>query len=157
MEKSLQPPFPFSRVAQIGIIVRDLDEATAYYEALGFGPFRKAEGAAPITDREVYGRPAPDVRNRIATAMLGEVEIELVQPVSGASAQREFLERRGEGVNHLGFVVDDLEEAVAKLVETGFRVVSRGRVAGGGGFAYMDTDRVGGVIFELIKLPGKMR
>jgi methylmalonyl-CoA/ethylmalonyl-CoA epimerase len=67
--------------------------------------------------------------------------------------QREFLEKRGEGVNHLGFVVEDLEGAVSRLTERGFRVVSRGRVAHGGAFAYFDTDRVGGIIFELIKLP----
>ncbi len=143
----------FARIAQIGVVVRDLDAATAFYEALGVGPFHKTAGAAPIMDREVHGRPAPDVSNRIAIGLLGDIEIELVQPVSGASVQREFLETRGEGVNHLGFVVEDLDGAVSALTERGFRVVSRGKVAHGGAFAYFDTDQVGGIIFELIKLP----
>ena len=153
MEQTQEPRSPFARVAQIGVIVRDLNAATAFYETLGLGPFKTGKGTAPITDREVHGKAAPDVKNRIATAMLGEVEIELVQPVSGASLQREFLETRGEGVNHLGFVVEDLEGEVARLITRGFRVVSRGTVAGGGAFAYLDTDRVGGVIFELMRLP----
>ena len=145
-------PSPFARVAQIGVIVRDLEAALAFYEALGLGPFKTSAGAAPIVDREVYGKPAPDVKNRIATTRLGQVELELVQPVSGASMQREFLERHGEGVNHLGFVVEDLEAEVPRLLAKGFRIVSRGRVLGGGAFAYLDTDRIGGVVFELMQV-----
>ena len=152
MKQTAHSPSPFARVAQIGVIVRDLEAATAFYEALGLGPFKMSAGAAPIVDREVYGKAAPDVKNRIATTRLGEVELELVQPVSGASMQREFLERHGEGVNHLGFVVEDLEEEVSKLVAKGFRLVSRGKVQGGGAFVYLDTDRVGGVIFELMQV-----
>ena len=152
MKQTAQSSSPFARVVQIGVIVKDLEAATTFYEALGLGPFKTGPGAAPIVEREVYGKAAPDVKNRIATARLGEVELELVQPVSGASLQREFLERHGEGVNHLGFVVENLEGEVSKLVAKGFRIVFRGKVLGGGAFVYVDTDRVGGVIFELMQL-----
>ncbi|HSB77514.1 MAG TPA: hypothetical protein VLM91_01905 [Candidatus Methylomirabilis sp.] len=40
----------------------------------------------------------------------------------------------------------------SKLVAEGFRLVSRGKVLGGGAFAYLDTDRVGGVMFELMQV-----
>jgi methylmalonyl-CoA/ethylmalonyl-CoA epimerase len=141
---------PFARVHQIGVIVRDLDQAVAFYEDLGIGPFESPQGPAPIFDRRVYGKPAPDVRNRISKTQMGAVELELVQPVSGNSPQREFLEQHGEGVNHLAFLVEDLDGEVATLVQKGFRVLSSGKTARSA-FAYLDTDRIGGVIFELIQ------
>jgi catechol 2,3-dioxygenase-like lactoylglutathione lyase family enzyme len=85
----------FSSVHQIGVIVRDIDEAVAFYEDLGIGPFEAPKGPAPIFDRQVYGKPAPDVKNRIGTTQMGAVQLELVQPVSGKSLQMEFLEKHG--------------------------------------------------------------
>ena len=143
-EKSL-----FSKVDQVGVLVRDLDKAVEYYEALGIGPFHPPKKAIPI-NRKVYGKPAPDVKNRGIMAEIGEIEFELVQPVSGESIQRKFLETRGEGINHLGFFVNDVEKETARLIEKGFKVISSWRYAGGGGGAYFNTDRVGGVIFELL-------
>lgn len=148
---------PFSTVYQIGVIVRDLDAAVEHFETLGIGPFTLSKNPAPIVDRIVHGRPAPDVKNRISKAQMGDVELELVQPVSGESVQKEFLEKHGEGINHLGFLVNDLEAETAKLVEKGFRVISSGKTTSGGAFAYLDTDRVGGIVFELIQRPRMTR
>jgi len=141
---------PFSSVHQIGVIVRDMDKAVAFYEDLGIGPFKLPKGPAPIFDRQVYGKPAPDVKNRISTTQMGAVQLELVQPVSGKSLQMEFLGKHEEGVNHLAFLVDDLDREVAKLVQKRFRVISSGKTSQSA-FAYFDTDKVGGVIFELIQ------
>jgi len=141
---------PFSIVHQIGVIVRDIDEAVAFYEDLGIGPFESPKGPAPIFERQMYGKPAPDVKNRISTTQMGAVQLELVQPVSGKSLQMDFLERNGEGVNHLAFLVNDLDGEVAKLVQKGFRVISSGKTVRST-FAYLDTDKVGGIVFELIQ------
>jgi len=147
---------PFANVYQIGVIVKDMDEAEKYYEALGIGPFESLKGPAP-TDRRVYGKPAPDVNLRVRIAQAGGVQFELIQPISGNSVQKEFLEKHGEGINHLGFLVDDLEREVAKLIEKGFRVISSGKTTAGGGFAYLDTDKIGGVVFEIIQLPSSAK
>ena len=144
---------PFSRISQIGVVVRGLDEAMRHCEALGVGPFESTQGAAPILNRHVYGKPASDVKNRIGIAKLGPVEIELVQPFTGKSVQREFLEKHGEGINHLGFLVDDIEAETAKLLAKGFQVISSGKTMAGGAFVYLDTDKVGGIMFELIQPP----
>ena len=84
---------------------------------------------------------------------MGPIGIELVQPVSGESVQKEWLERRGEGVNHICFIVDDIDEATAMMVEEGFEVTSSSNNEGGGGMAYFDTDKVGGIAIELEELP----
>ncbi len=154
MDNAPKRKSPFSTVYQVGVVVRDMDQAVRYYEALGIGPFESPKGTAPILERQVYGKPAPDVKNRISTAQMGPVELELVQPISGKSVQGEFLEKHGEGVNHLGFLVDQLDLEVARLLEKGFRVISRGKLADGQAFAYLDTDKIGGVVFELVQPPG---
>ena len=106
-----------------------------------------------LTDRKVHGKPTDNIRNISMMAQMGPIRFELAQPVSGESVQKEFLETRGEGVNHLGFVVDNLEEEVAKLVEKGFKVISSGQFAEGGSFVYLNTDKTGGIIFDFFKLP----
>ena len=153
MEKTGAEKLPFSKVDQVGIIVRDMDEAVEYYQSLGIGPFEALNASA--TDRKVYGRPADDVKNEVKIAQAGGVQLELVYPASGESIQKEFLDTKGEGINHLGFFVDDIDKEVAKLVEKGFKVISSGKFVGGGGFAYFDTGKVGGVLFELIQFPPK--
>ena len=149
MENTNVEKSPFAEVAQIGVMVRDLEKAIEYYESLGIGPFKIFEGL-PRLEREVHGKPAPDVKNRVAIAPWGHgVSLELVQPVSGESVQNEFLEKHGEGINHVGFYVDDLDEEIARMEKRGFKVVSGGKVGGVTRFAYMDMDKVGGVIFEM--------
>ena len=142
---------PFSRADHVGVVVKDMDKAIEYYESLGIGPFESLNVTS--IDRKVYGRPAPDVRNLSSVAQLGSVQFELIQPVSGESIQKEFLEKCGEGINHLGFFVDDLHKEVAELIKKGFEVISSAKFLGGGGFAYFNTNKIGGVIFELIQWP----
>jgi methylmalonyl-CoA/ethylmalonyl-CoA epimerase len=142
----------FSKIDQVGIVVRDIEKAMQYYSSFfGLGPFRRLNVTS--VDRVVYGRPAKDVANLTRVTRMGSVQFELVQPISGESIQKEFLEKRGEGINHLGFFVKDLDAEVTKLAEKGFKPVSTGRFTGGGGFAYFDTNQVGGVFFEVIQWP----
>lgn len=152
MEKSGRERLQFSKI-QIGVIVGDLDKAVEYYEALGIGPFRPSKGTP--TDRKVYGKPDPDIKNRAKVAQIGPIEFELLQPISGKSVQRKFLETKGEGISHLGFHVDDLDKEVAKLIRKGFQVISSGRYVeeSSGGFAWFDIDKIGGIQFELMKQP----
>jgi len=153
MEKPGTQRSPFSEVYQVGVIVRDMDQAVEYYQALGIGPFEPSRSI--LTDRRVYGKPADDVRNRVMSAQMGQVQFELIQPVSGKSVQMGFLEKHGEGINHLAFIVDNLDQEVARLAEKGFKVISSGKRVGGGGFVYLDTDKVGGIIFELVEFAPK--
>ena len=151
MEKSEAQKSSSLQIGQVGVVVRDIDKAVEYYSSFGIGPFEPLN--VSIIEREVYGKPAEDVKNIVKVAQVGKVDLELVQPAAGESIQKEFLERHGEGINHLGFFVDDLNQEVAKLVEKGFKVIMSAKFIGGGGFAYLDTDKVGGVQFELIQWP----
>ena len=149
METSGTEKLPFSRIDQVGVVVRDVEKAIEYYSSIGIGPFEYAQGM--IADRRLYGKPAADIKNVIALTQLGHVQLELIQPAGGESIHKEFLETKGEGIHHLGFLVDDLEKETAKLTEKGFKITQSGTFVGGGGFAYFDTDKVGGVLLELIQ------
>lgn len=88
----------------------------------------------------------------IRVAQVGQVELELIQPLEGESIYKEFLEKKGEGLHHLSFFVHDIDEEEARLTKQGFKALASGRRPGGG-FTYFETDRVGGVVMELIQRP----
>jgi hypothetical protein len=77
----------------------------------------------------------------------------LIQPGEGKSLYKDFLERKGEGVYHLGFVVEDVEESEAEVKGMGLRVLSRGRRGDGSGFSYLDTAEKAGVTLLIRQSP----
>ena len=143
-EKSL-----FPQLGQIGVVVRDLDRTVKYYsEILGLGPFRFAfDRSIPETTYRGEHRP---LRLKQAWTQLGPVELELIEVLSGESTHTEFLRDKGEGLHHLGFFVPDLDNALAKAEKLGIGVIQSGKIEGGG-FAYLDTEKNGGVIFEFVQ------
>ncbi|MDP6064080.1 MAG: VOC family protein [SAR202 cluster bacterium] len=140
-----------SRLHHVGVLVKNMDEAIDYYQAMGIGPFEPMGLVA--TGRKLYGRTVTDTTNVAKVTMKGPITIELVQPVSGESVQKEWLESKGEGINHICFAVDDIEEATSIMTKEGFKVISSADFAGGGGMAYFDTDKVGGFQIELLEVP----
>lgn len=145
---------PFSKIDQIGIVVKDMEKAVEYYQSLGIGPFKPLKNVVHI-ERVIRGKAANDVKNEVRVAQMGSVQLELVHTLEGESLQKEFLEARGEGVNHLGFFVDDLDKETVKMEEKGVKILSRSRYKGGGGAVYLDTAKIGGVILELIQWPSE--
>jgi catechol 2,3-dioxygenase-like lactoylglutathione lyase family enzyme len=140
----------WARAYQVGVVVRDLDRAKAFYERLGIGPFEEGPSAHTL-ERRIHGSPAPDAAVRGALAKMGDIEFELLQPVSGTTIQGEFLERHGEGVVHICAFTDDIDRDIAELVGLGYEVISEGWLADGGHFAYFDTTEVGGLVLELFE------
>lgn len=147
MQKVETGKSPFSKLRDVVVVVRDLDKAIEFYQSLGIGPF-EANVSAAVMDRRVYGKSS-NAKLKGAKTQIGPVELNLIEPVEGESVQREFLDRKGEGINKLGFEVNDLDKEVAKMEEKGLKVISFGRFPSGGGFAYFDTREVGGIILAL--------
>ncbi len=81
---------------------------------------------------------------------LENIYFEIIQPLSGNTTYKKFLEQKGEGLHHLGFIVDNLDEEMKKFKTNGFTTVQTGRFQGGG-FAYFDTQEKFGTILELIE------
>lgn len=142
----------FSTPHHIGVIVRDLDNAMKHYESLGIGPFEEFPSSEMdgLTDKTMYGKRI-DFKIRAAMCKMGDLELELIQPVKDAALMEDFLKSRGEGIHHIAFLVDNLEEETAKLTGKGYKIVFSVKRPGGGGGVYLDTGKVGGVILEFFK------
>ncbi len=151
MEKSNAGGLSLPDVCQVGVVVKDLDKAVNYYTSVfGIGPFRFVERhyeGVTIRDRNDVSYTV-----RIAIAPMGQVDFELIQVTEGESIHLEFLEKRGEGLEHLGFRVPDLDAEIERFKKCGINVLQSARRPGGG-YAYMDTEKIGGIIFELIQQP----
>jgi hypothetical protein len=102
-------------------------------------------------------RSAPaDFVAHISMTYVGDMQLELIQPVSGESIYTEFLERTGGGLHHLCWEVDDLDKALAEA--TGIPVVQTGDMAGGAiRFAYLDGAAHGVPYVELAQLDDGMK
>jgi catechol 2,3-dioxygenase-like lactoylglutathione lyase family enzyme len=142
----------WKRSYQVAVVVRDIDAATEFYERLGIGPFEEGPSAHTL-ERRIYGEDALDAEVRGRTAMMGAIELELLEPVAGRTVQGDFLEKHGEGVIHICAHTDDLDRDIAVMEELGIGVISYGVISDGGKFAYFDTRAVGGLILELAQ-PG---
>jgi catechol 2,3-dioxygenase-like lactoylglutathione lyase family enzyme len=138
------PKSPFSNLHHVAIVVEDLEKAIQFYTSIGVGPF---EDYPPL--KEYVKLNVPDEVGfhnvKIKVVQIGPIQIQLIQPGEGKSLYKDFLERKGEGVYHLGFVVDDVDDSEAELKKLGLKVLSSGRRADGSGFSYMDTAQEAGV------------
>ena len=143
--------FPPTSFCQVGIVVRSIDETIKYYEKVfGFGPFEIREVDYP--DATYYGERA-GYRGKRAFFQLGPIQIELIELRDGKTIHESFLREKGEGLHHVAFEVPNLEEGKRKAEEAGLKVIQSFTRPDGSGFAYLDSDRIGGVPFELIQRP----
>jgi methylmalonyl-CoA/ethylmalonyl-CoA epimerase len=144
---------PPSSLCQIGIVVKSIDETIKYYqEVFGFGPFEIRDVDYPTAT--YYGETA-GYRGKRAFFHLGPIQIELIELKDGKTIHESFLREKGEGLHHLGFLVKNLEEVKSNAEKAGLEVTQGFARPDGTGFAYVDSDRAGGVIFELIQRPEK--
>ena len=151
MAKEQKPRVKLPPVQQACIVVKDIDRAIEYYTStFGMGPFSVLD-----VDMEgvlLRGKPI-SAKIKVAFADSGPLQIELIQPVEGKSIYTEFLDSKGEGLHHLAFQVDDLDALLAELSKEGIEPIWHQRLPQFGiAFAYLNTARIGGVIFELIEV-----
>jgi methylmalonyl-CoA/ethylmalonyl-CoA epimerase len=146
----------FSTCHHLMIVVRDLKKAVEYYEKIGIGPFKPY---APLREYKKLNVKDKDAfyKLKIKVATLGPIELQVCEPGPGESIYRDFLEKKGEGVQHLGFVVNDIEKEESQMKEKGFRVLNSGRRVDGSGFTYFDTEASAGVTLLIRQNPRKSR
>jgi hypothetical protein len=138
---------------QQAYVVADRDSAElAMQNALGCGEFVNL----PPDDLE-YNLRGKQVSCALALgfARSGNMQIELLQPVRGEGLHVEFLAANGPGLHHLGFIVDDLDAAVAVGDASGFSNIMGARF-GSLRFCYLDTWDVLGLYVELVEDPDAM-
>jgi catechol 2,3-dioxygenase-like lactoylglutathione lyase family enzyme len=137
-------------ITQVAIVVRDIEKTARNYAGL----FGMEMPNIVITDPEekahtrYRGQPT-QARARLAFFRMGSLSLELIEPVGGPSTWQEFLDNHGEGVHHIAFQVEDMDEAVRFLESKGIPPVQRGDFTGGS-YAYVDSTPQLGAILELL-------
>ncbi len=135
---STEHPHKTGRIAHIGIAVRDLDDALRlYHDALGL----------PLHGRETVESD----RVTVAFLPIGDTEVELLEATDPQSPVARFIEKRGEGIHHVAFEVDDVGETLEILRERGFRLIDENPRTGAGGVrvAFVHPRSAHGVLIEL--------
>jgi len=127
---------PGATIAHIGVAVPDLTVALAFYrDVLGLEPrpLETADGA------------------RIASLPFGESEVELLEPITPDGPIARFLERRGPGIHHVCYRVPDLDAALARCRELGYRLVDEVPRTGAHGrrIAFLHPKATAGILVEL--------
>jgi len=132
----------------IGIAVKDLQAALAFYrDALGL----EIEAPEDVPSQHVRARfvPAGDARDRGAGAP--GVKLELLEATSAESPIAKYIDKRGPGLHHVTFRVDDLRAALARLKAHGARLIDEEPRPGAEGslIAFVHPSATGGVLIEL--------
>jgi len=130
-------------IRHLGFIVSDMDRAIEYYKSLGIatvGP--ELPLAQTSTNR---------VKMKARFAQIGSIILEFFQPVEGESMQLDFLRKHGEGIQHMAFVVADIDAEVDDLVSKGIKLIFRADMPTGIRIAYFDTGQIGDVPIELVQ------
>ena len=140
-------------LAHIGIVVKDLKKAIEYYSSVfGIGPFRSSDFV--LRKQLVKGKPFAGTLVNVVFAQMGPVEIELLEPVRDGP-HKWFLDSKGEGLHHLGFNVDNYDawmdyakqQGIEIFLNADFDLPGTGHMR----VAYLESDKPGSVIFELIE------
>jgi methylmalonyl-CoA/ethylmalonyl-CoA epimerase len=138
-------------VVQIGLIVRDIEATARAYAALLGVDVPAWSLTGPLEEAHTRYRGEPTAaRAKLAFFRLGNLQIELIEPVGGPSTWREFLDTHGEGVHHIAFTVEGMQEQVAGLEAHGMPLAQRGDYTGGR-YAYIDSSEQLKVILELLE------
>jgi methylmalonyl-CoA/ethylmalonyl-CoA epimerase len=139
-------------MVQICLVTRDHIRTMDHLLALGIGPWR-IHTHHPGTTRETLLRGEAHAFTCImAYAHSANVMWEIVEPVAGSGIFSEFLEQRGEGVHHVGFLCRDrsFAAAIVEFDRRGYQVVQSGRVWNGRvGYAFIGTYDALGLYFEI--------
>jgi catechol 2,3-dioxygenase-like lactoylglutathione lyase family enzyme len=139
-------------ISQIAIVVRHMDEALErYHRALGWGPWNIYEHKPPaLHDTYLHGQPT-EFTMLGAETHVGEIVVELLQPVDGPSIYKEWLDEHGEGLHHIAVMRPTPAESDAtkqRFEEMGAPVLMEGRIGETIHFYYLDTEPLLKVILE---------
>jgi len=126
------------KVDHIGIAVSNLEESLKFYtEVLGL----TCQGTEVVEEQKV----------RVAFLPVGDTEVELLESTDPEGPIARFIEKNGEGIQHLAFRVDDIEAAIAALQEQGVKMIDEKPRYGAGGarIAFVHPKATGRVLVEL--------
>ncbi len=142
---------PPGTLFHIGYVVPNLDRALAYFNDRLGAPRFMAFREVPVENATFRGSPAA-ISHSMAFGYVGDMQIEVIEPLSGHSTYAEFLNRvPAGGVHHLADRVDDYDRAVSALEMRGYTLVQSGTF-GRTRFGYFEAGDDIGTVTEIVHL-----
>ena len=135
---------PVKAINHIGIAVRSIEAQRPYYEGTLGAEF---EGIEEVPSQKV----------RVGFFRIGDVRLELLEPADPTSTVAAFLDKKGEGLHHVAFTVDDIEARIAELKGSGLRMIDEVPRPGAHHMriAFVHPKSTFGVLTELCEPPAK--
>lgn len=127
-----------THIEHVGIAVKNLEESIKYYEeVLGL----KCYSIEEVKDQKV----------KTAFFMVGETKVELLEPSEPNGPVGRFIEKKGEGIHHIAFAVDNIIKALKESEEKGIRLIDKNPQKGAEGLniAFLHPKSTFGVLTEL--------
>jgi methylmalonyl-CoA/ethylmalonyl-CoA epimerase len=126
------------KIDHLGIAVNSIEDGKNFWtDALGL----EFEGSETVEEQKVTTAFFP----------VGESEVELLESTAPDGPIAKFLEKKGQGIHHVAFRVDNVEEALAELKEKGIRLIDEKPRMGAGGakIAFLHPKATNGILVEL--------
>ena len=133
------------RIDHVGIACRDLDAAVAFYET--------TFGLTVVSRETIEEQGVHEAMLMVADAPAGMSYVQLLEPLGPDTPVGRFIERRGEGIHHVGYGVTDIDAALAAIGACGVRLIDARPRHGslGASIAFLHPADVGGVLTELVE------
>lgn len=126
------------KVDHIGIAVKDLDEAVKFYtEILGL----TVQGYEEVSEQKV----------KVAFIPIGDTELELLESTEPDGPIAKYIEKKGTGIQHVAFNVENIEKALEEIKEKGIRLIDEKPRYGAGGskIAFLHPKSTQGILVEV--------
>jgi len=146
-----EPTLGNNIVTQVGIIVRDIEtKARAWSEILGLPlPTIIITDTIDKTQAEYNSEPTP-ARAKLAFFHMGQLDVELIEPIDAPSTWKDQLDQHGDSLHHIAFEIKGMQEKISYLDSKGIPLVQRGEYIGGR-YAYLDGVAQLGTVLELLE------
>jgi methylmalonyl-CoA/ethylmalonyl-CoA epimerase len=145
-------PLQGATLCQVAIVVRDIEEKSrAWAAALGCETPKIIVTEKPEVSGIRYRGRTTNARAKLAFFPLGQVTIELIEPIGEPSTWREQLDQHGESIHHIAFRVEGMKDVILKLEGQSIPAIQTGEFVGGR-YAYVDGQKALGAVLELLEI-----
>lgn len=126
------------KISHLGMAVKDLEETREFYRKV----FR-LDSSDPII--------GGDGTIKVSMVKVGDVHIELLQPIGSEGVMARFLEKKGEGFHHICYEVDDIKTEIASLKAAGMEVLGEPKPGAEGMSVFLHPRGTHGILVELVE------
>lgn len=143
----------FGPIRQIAFVVTDIDQAIEnWHSQMGIGPFAVVRDCRPLKGSLYRGETSGNIVLNIAFAYIGDMQLELIEQVNDTpSMYQEALERGCWGTHHYAVCVEDFSSSYQHAINNGFTPLVNAGAPGYAQMAYVESDRIPGLILEIIE------